>query len=1109
MTTATLIWRSLRFHAKNHLGALLGAAVGTAVLVGALIVGDSVRQSLRDMALLRLGKVDVAVASGDRLFREQLARDLAQKTGAPVVSALQLPATAVNEDGTARANRAQVIGVRPDFWKMAGQPPAFAEIPPGSVVMNTHLARQLNVKVGDIAIFRVQKPSQLSRDAPMAGEENSSAALRLKVQAVASDGQFGRFSLKADQVPPFNAFVNLSELQGRAQATNSANLLLGAGDLPSAAWDQGLKASWTLEDMQVELRPLTNDAGVEIRSSRVFLDAPVAAVALPEPAAVPILTYFANELRIGERSTPYSMVAAVGAPFVPTEMKDEEILVNQWLADDLQAKPGDQIELAYYVVGTMRQLVEERARFRVRGILPMTGTTADRSLMPDFPGLTNAENCRDWDTGFPIKTDKIRDKDEKYWHDFRGTPKAFITLAAGQKMWRNRFGDLTAIRFPARSGEQIAALGKRLLEQVSPASVGLAFLPARAQALRASSQSQDFGQLFLGFSFFLILAALILMSMLFQFGLEQRATEVGTLLALGFTPKMVRRCLLGEGVLIATFGSLLGVAGGIFYAKAMLRGLTTIWKEAVGSANLRYFASPETLAIGAVSGIFVASLTIWWGLRRQGKRPARELLSSGGEEAMVISGDEDCAGAAIRPSMFVRHRALVVAVSSLVLALAMGVAGFMQKSGNPAEMFFGAGSLLLIAGLAGCMAAMNVLRSSKMAGRITAAGMGLRNVTRRRKRSRAVISLLACGSFLIASIGAFRLDENEEGGQRSSGTGGFAFIGETALPVVHDLNAEAGRQFFGLDPKAVGGLGFVAMRVREGEDASCLNLNRAQRPRLLGARPEALSQRKAFTFAAVASGLDKQDPWLLLHRANRDEPIPAIGDAASIQYALGKSVGDILPYVDERGREVKLRLVASVANSILQGSLIIGEQEFLELFPSESGYRMFLIDTPSNQRQKAAEALTKGLQDVGLELTDAGRRLAAFNAVQNTYLGTFQILGGLGLLLGTVGLGVVVMRNVYERRAELALLSAVGLPPALLLRMVIAEHAGLLLAGLVVGVVSALAAALPALLSPGKQFPYLSLSWTLGGVLALGLICTWLSAVRALRGRLLEALRNN
>jgi hypothetical protein len=97
------------------------------------------------------------------------------------------------------------------------------------------------------------------------------------------------------------------------------------------------------------------------------------------------------------------------------------------------------------------------------------------------------------------------------------------------------------------------------------------------------------------------------------------------------------------------------------------------------------------------------------------------------------------------------------------------------------------------------------------------------------------------------------------------------------------------------------------------------------------------------------------------------------------------------------------------------------------IFPGEAGYRMFLVDAPRGEAAAVSAALTRGLRDRGLELTPAAERLNAFNAVQNTFLDTFQVLGGLGLLLGSAGLGVVVLRNVLERRGELALLAAVGL----------------------------------------------------------------------------------
>jgi ABC-type antimicrobial peptide transport system permease subunit len=151
--------------------------------------------------------------------------------------------------------------------------------------------------------------------------------------------------------------------------------------------------------------------------------------------------------------------------------------------------------------------------------------------------------------------------------------------------------------------------------------------------------------------------------------------------------------------------------------------------------------------------------------------------------------------------------------------------------------------------------------------------------------------------------------------------------------------------------------------------------------------------------------------------------------------------------------------------------------------------------------------LTEGLKDLGLELTPAVRRLAAFNAVQNTYLGTFQALGGLGLLLGSAGMGAVVLRNVFERRGELALLLAVGFRRRTLRRLVLAEHAALLAAGLAVGVGAAMIAVLPALVTSSTELPHVSLSLTLCAVIANGLLWTWAATLAALRSDLMDTLR--
>jgi hypothetical protein len=541
------------------------------------------------------------------------------------------------------------------------------------------------------------------------------------------------------------------------------------------------------------------------------------------------------------------------------------------------------------------------------------------------------------------------------------------------------------------------------------------------------------------------------------------------------------------------------VAGGVFYARGILWGLATLWSAAAANSALRFHVTAATLAGGGAAGIVIGAAVMWLALRTQTKRPARELLEQGNElEAQTT------------PAKGGRRWAGWVAAASFLGALALVGSALGKRDSSAVEAFFGGGALVLIGGIAAAAVWFRSLAERRVSKPLSLAELGLRGCARQRRRSLATVALLAAGSFLIIAVEANKLDARQESGARSSGTGGFALIGESAFPVMQDLNTKAGRDFFGLHQAGLDQVEIVQMRVRDGDDASCLNLNRALTPRLLGVKPELLDARHAFTFSALADKGLAARPWTALQR--RDPPfgdeIPAIGDEASIAWALGKKIGDTLDYTDEHGKPFKVRIVGAVANSILQGSLLIDEGEFVKRFPGESGYRMFLVDAPFKDAAGVAGLLMKALQDRGLELTPAAERLNAFNAVQNTYLNTFQMLGALGLLLGSAGLGVVVLRNVLERRGELAVLLAVGFRTRALRRLVLWEHGALQGLGLLLGILAAAVAVLPVLLSPGAPVSFGPLLAAMGLVLGSGLLWTWAAARVALRGDLLEALRD-
>ena len=81
MSAFRLIIAAFLHHWRMNLAVAAGAAVGTAVLAGALLVGDSMRGSLRNLALDRLGNIDEALIA-DRFFRVQLADELSQQDDA-------------------------------------------------------------------------------------------------------------------------------------------------------------------------------------------------------------------------------------------------------------------------------------------------------------------------------------------------------------------------------------------------------------------------------------------------------------------------------------------------------------------------------------------------------------------------------------------------------------------------------------------------------------------------------------------------------------------------------------------------------------------------------------------------------------------------------------------------------------------------------------------------------------------------------------------------------------------------------------------------------------------------------------------------------------------
>ncbi|HWO01150.1 MAG TPA: ABC transporter permease, partial [Blastocatellia bacterium] len=238
-----------------------------------------------------------------------------------------------------------------------------------------------------------------------------------------------------------------------------------------------------------------------------------------------------------------------------------------------------------------------------------------------------------------------------------------------------------------------------------------------------------------------------------------------------------------------------------------------------------------------------------------------------------------------------------------------------------------------------------------------------------------------------------------------------------------------------------------------------------------------------------------------------DGAVPVIADANSMTYVLHRKLGDEIIVNQSGGDPVRLRLVAALADSIFQSELLISDSNFLRLFPDRGGYSFFLLDVAPEASSVATGVLEEQLSDFGFDIMPTAERLASFHRVENTYLSTFQTLGGLGLVLGTLGLATVLLRNVLERRRELALLRAIGYNSRHFALMIISENAFLVFCGLVTGALAALVAIGPAFFSRGGHVPALSLVLLLI-VFVTGLLASVAATVAALRTPLLPSLRS-
>ena len=1090
MTTSALVRRGLSHHRRVHLAVVLGVAVATAVLGGALLVGESVRGSLRDLALLRLGGTHHAVRAG-RDVRESLAAEL----GVPAAPIVATTGAVTAEDSGRRASGARVYGVDERFWRLHGRG---ARGPAGrEALLSPALAAELGAAAGDTLLVVVERTADIPASSLFGRRDDRARTVRVSVAGTLPAEDAGEFALDPTQQAVRAVFVPLGLLQRAIERPGRVDTVLVGGGVDAAALAARVGSAAALDDVGVRVRAVAGGGAVAVESVTGLVDDALARAAREAAGGRPtteVLTYLANAMRANGREVPYSVVAAVDDAALATlgvavaGGEPPPIALNDWTARELGAAVGDRVTLDYYLWHDEGRLETASAEFAVAAVVPMSGLAADRDLVPDYPGITTSERLSDWDPPFPLDLGRVRPVDEEYWTRHRATPKAFVPLAAGQRLWGHRLGRLTSLRV---AGVDPDAYTRALRGRLDPLALGLVVDPVRERALGAAHGATDFAEYFTYFSAFLVASALLLAVLFFRLGLEQRAPELGLLRAVGFTPARLRRAFLAEAAVVALLGGVLGAAAAAGWAGALVAALGGWWSGAVGTRALTLHVSPgpPALAAGIVAACALAAAA--WTLRDLGRRSPRALLG----------GDLALPGATRRPSSW--SLPIVLLEVAVALTVATGAGGVPPVAG-----FFGAALVLLAGALASTRAWLMRPASGPVPhGFAGVVRLGWRGTRHRPGRSVLCVALIAFATFLVAAVGAFRRDD--AGGGRESGTGGYTLIAEAAVPVAHDLALESGRAEVGLDgPWPARRL--ARFHLREGDDTSCLNLYRPRDPRVIAPEARFLAEGGfRFRESLADDAATAANPWRLLERDDPSGAAPVIADAASRQYGLHRKVGDEIAIERPGAPPVRMRVVAALEDSVFQSELVMGEDAFRRLFPDRDGYRVFLLDVPDAEEVELTARLESTLADTGLDVTRVADRMAAFHRVENTYLATFQSLGALGLVLGTVGLGTVLLRNALERRREIALLRALGFRPAQVSQMLVAENAALLGLGVAAGLLSAAVAVVPPLLRRGGgTVPLAEGVAVAAAVVGVGILASAVAAAVVRRAPLLSALRS-
>jgi putative ABC transport system permease protein len=1035
-----IVLQSLSFNKKPVLYQVLIILLLSAVITGSLLTGKSVKMSLKKSASEHLGNADILISTGIRYFDPELVNRIRDSAHLSCSGIIEINGYCQEMNSQKVVLNTHIYGVGNDFFVF--QENNSIALNSGEVAINKRLAENLNIKRGDDIIIRFKEISSIPADAPFASAEKSGRSIVMKVAIILEPSQGGNFSLSITQITPLNVFVNLSDLESDLNVFKINRLLIKKStDYTIREVSEALKHNLKPADIGLKIRSLKKTGEGELYSDRIFIDeAIIKKIQEILPSSSPVITYLGNRFELNNRSTPYSFVSAIPSALYPEIAAGNDMIINEWMANDLAANEGDTLMMYWYAPDSLNKLIEKKSHFVVNRIVKMTGIWSDSLLMPVFPGISGKESCSDWDAGVPIKMNQIRAKDEEYWKRYRGTPKAFISYEKGRELWGNNFGPATSIRYPAGITGQF--IETSLAGSLDPQAMGFTINDLSSESLRAADEGIDFGSLFLSLGFFLIIASLVLLSFATSSYFDSESRYLNTLYALGFKNRWVSTFLLLKTGIIAFAGCATGALTGYIFNIFITRALNTVWIGAVQTNTLQVHFDALSAFTGFTLTFLILMSFMWIKVRRY--------LKGLKQRAKAIDKI---------PSLGLNH---ILLFTSILISAFFFILYETGKDHQPVYPFISGSVLLfsfvlfwrqLIIGryLSG---STTVIKSKRLSLQYYAFSSG---------SAITPILFIAAGIFTVFITSTNRMSFNAKEIKRSGGTGGYILWCENAISVQEDMNTESGKKILGLDIDSLSQVSYIQMKKFSGNDASCLNLNHITAPPILGIDPADFILKKSFSFSGMLAHKGVTNPWDYLNYTSQNNTIYGIADQTVLEWGLKIKTGDTLVVRAENGYPLNIVIAAGLQTSVFQGNMLIGKRNFVKYFPSVAGSSVFLVDGNRTLADFYKAALNERLENHGISIEKTTDRLASFYQVTNTYLSVFSLLGAMGMVIGVAGLGFVLLRNYSQRKSSFALMLAIGFPLKKIRGLILSEQILILLSGVITGTIPALLATLPSL----------------------------------------------